>query len=314
MSDMSLENNDLFNKRRGLRRDDIKDMDEFIMELKAREFLTRQAEAKLWIEEMIKEKLPDGTANFVENLRDGHILCKLAKVFAPGVVGIVHKIKFGSVMEMLASDNMSKFFKALDHIKFDKTAQFSFPDIWEKKNIKNVVECIHKLARHLEKQGKFVNIKDLSNAGLEFDEEEIIETKEVLKKLEEEEVKKPVRPKQVEQLKPIEDEDEEEIPVKLKKRDPTITTSETSEHHELISIKPDSNDMRLDAVQDFYQGKKLRRRISLIRWYMYVNIEIIVNNICLGVIIYVSVITKLCKNLHKNMVHQKYFIQVSLQK
>ena len=49
-------------------RDKSKNIDASISELRAYEFLVRQQEAKEWIEDMIGEKLPPGTANFSDNI------------------------------------------------------------------------------------------------------------------------------------------------------------------------------------------------------------------------------------------------------
>jgi len=46
-------------------------IDASINEQKAYEFLVRNQEAKEWIEDMIGSKLPPGTANFADHLRDG---------------------------------------------------------------------------------------------------------------------------------------------------------------------------------------------------------------------------------------------------
>lgn len=166
-------------------RDKSKSIDASIEEKRAYDFLCREQEAKLWIEEMINEKLPEGTANFVDNLRNGEILCKLANVFAPGVIKKINKVESGSVLQFMATDNINKFFNACLSVNFPKVYLFSIPDIWEKKNILNVVHCLHALAHYLSRDGKFVKIKDLSKAGIKFDEEEIAATKKQLQELEE---------------------------------------------------------------------------------------------------------------------------------
>lgn len=163
--------------------DKSKNIDASISERRAYEFLVRQQEAKEWIEEMIGEKLPPGTANFSDNLRDGVTLCKLGNVFSPNSIGKIHIMKAGSVLEFMAVDNISKFMRACSDSDFPKIFMFEVTDLWEKKNVYKVVHCIHTLAYFLNQRGKGVKIKNLSKAGLVFDAEEIQKTKDELKKL-----------------------------------------------------------------------------------------------------------------------------------
>ena len=93
-------------------------MDLSIAEKKAYDFLLRQEEAKRWIEELIQEKLPPGTANFGENLRDGIFLAKLGKIFAPTAIKKINTPKSGSVLEFMAVDNISQFFEACKKVNF----------------------------------------------------------------------------------------------------------------------------------------------------------------------------------------------------
>ena len=55
-----------------LKRDKNVNIDVSIAEQRAYEFLVRQQEAKGWIEEVIGEKMPPGTANFSDNLVRTH--------------------------------------------------------------------------------------------------------------------------------------------------------------------------------------------------------------------------------------------------
>jgi Ras GTPase-activating-like protein IQGAP2/3 len=114
-------------------------IDKSIYELKAYNFLVHQAEVKKWVEAMIQEKLPPGTANFCDNIRDGVYLCKLAKVFSTGIVLKINQPKLGSVLEFMAIDNISTFFKACQSCSFPKYYLFEVTDLWEKKNIYKVI-------------------------------------------------------------------------------------------------------------------------------------------------------------------------------
>jgi len=69
------------------------------------------------------------------------------------------------------------FFKAIDSVKFNKIYCFVIVDLWEMKNIRNVVGCLHALARYVGTLGDYVKIKNLSKVKQEFNENEISETK-----------------------------------------------------------------------------------------------------------------------------------------
>lgn len=159
-------------------------IDVSINEQKAYEFLVRNQEAKEWIEDMIDKKLPPGTANFADHLRDGVFLCELANGFLPGSVPKIHKPRIGSVLEFMATDNINQFFRACEKIKFPSIYMFSVPDLWEKKNVYKIVHCIHSLAHFVVTQGiRDVRIKKLKGA-VKFDQKEMEESKNLLSKLE----------------------------------------------------------------------------------------------------------------------------------
>jgi hypothetical protein len=139
-----------------------------IQNFKAYEFLLRQEEAKRWIEAMLDEKIfyheksidiNDTNKNkqisndFFDQLRDGVTLCRLATCWMTGeepqlVMKKFHtnlNAKKGSPFElMMATDNLHTFFECCRAIEFPKFYDFSVPDLWERKNIWQVVHvCIY---------------------------------------------------------------------------------------------------------------------------------------------------------------------------
>lgn len=165
--------------------DRSKGIDASIYEQRAYEFLVRTQEAKEWVQDMIEEELPPGTANFGDSLRDGVVLCRLSNAIIPGFVTKINRPRIGSVLEFMATDNINQFFRVCEAVNFPKLYLFEVPDLWENKNIYKVVHTVHTLAHFLNERGKGVKIKNLTNAGLEFDEDEIQKTKDELKRLEE---------------------------------------------------------------------------------------------------------------------------------
>jgi len=155
-----------------LRRDKSKNIDTSIAEQRAYEFLVRQQEAKEWIQEVVGEKLSGSTAIFCDQLRDGVILAKLAKVFDPASVGKIHQ-STGTVLEFMAVDNISKFLQACRNIRLPAIYLFEVTDLWEKKSPSKVVSTLHTLANFLAETGKAIKMKNLQAAGLVFDQEEL---------------------------------------------------------------------------------------------------------------------------------------------
>lgn len=169
---------------------DNKNIEKSISDLKAYQFLVRTREVKLWIEEMINETIQGDTSELVLNLRDGVVLCNLSNVFAKGIIKKIHSVKSGSVLAFMATDNINSFFKAIDSVKFNKIYVFGVVDLWEMKNIRNVIGCLHALARYVGTLGDYVKIKNLSKTKQEFNEKEISETKKILEEIEKDDPKK----------------------------------------------------------------------------------------------------------------------------
>ncbi|KAL9643807.1 hypothetical protein ABK040_013221 [Willaertia magna] len=194
---------------------------ETISEFRAYEFLLRQEEAKRWIEDMLDQKIffdndeeevteeltkgytyQGGSKNqekaearnldFFDQLKDGVSLCQLAETFVEkGKMKKYHKNvsakKNSPLAFMMATDNINNFQESCDTINFPKIYHFSVPDLWERRNITNVVHCIHALAHFLWKLGKLdpsKRIQDLSNSGIIFSKKRLERIEQEFKKLE----------------------------------------------------------------------------------------------------------------------------------
>jgi len=90
-----------------------------VEQFRAKELLTRMEEGKRWMEDMIDEKVfvedDQSGADFLDQLRDGVALARLADAFYEGTNQSHRKkhvnAKKGSAMEiMTATDNMHYFF------------------------------------------------------------------------------------------------------------------------------------------------------------------------------------------------------------
>ena len=82
-------------RKNTFKRDRNEDIDVSIARRRAVEFLIREQEAKVWLEEMINEKIEGGTSQFIDRIRDGRLLGNLAKKFSPKSVKKIHTVKHG---------------------------------------------------------------------------------------------------------------------------------------------------------------------------------------------------------------------------
>lgn len=103
-----------------------------------------EAEAQQWIEEMTGETFP---ADFASSLKDGIILCKLANVIKPGSVP---KFNSPATMPFKKMENISSFIKVIRGLGMRENELFGTPDLFDEKNLYQVVSAIHALGRHLQ--------------------------------------------------------------------------------------------------------------------------------------------------------------------
>lgn len=103
-------------------------------------------EAQQWIEEVIGEKFPKGS--YEDALKDGILLCKLINKLQPGSVS---KICTGGGGFKLR-ENVSAFQNAARAYGLPDAELFQTVDLFEKRNIGQVTQCIHALGRHAQKK------------------------------------------------------------------------------------------------------------------------------------------------------------------
>jgi len=137
----------------------------------AYEYLCRVSEARAWIEEIIKEKLDD---DFWKALADGTVLCKLVNFMWPGTIP---KYNGANSYRFKLIENISMFLKAVEAHGIGPQDSFQPIDLFEKKNMPLVLNCLHKLAELVQKQGFTVIWKNKQNA--DFSPKEIQEAKKL---------------------------------------------------------------------------------------------------------------------------------------
>lgn len=103
-----------------------------------------ESEAQQWIEEMTGCSFP---STFADSLKDGVILCKLANVIKPGSVP---KFNNPATMPFRKMENITSFIKVARSTGMRENELFGTPDLYDEKNIYQVVSAIHALGRHLQ--------------------------------------------------------------------------------------------------------------------------------------------------------------------
>lgn len=169
-------------KRRGFKGKNMANLDAERKEFNAYEFLCRQQESKEWIEECIGEKVQCASIiEFMDKIRNGVYLCKLANAFSPGAVARIHQ---NLALEFRYTENINNFLQACINVGLPRIYLFSIPDLWEKKNIVNVIHCIHSLSHYLEHKGITPKMKNLTGK-VTFGKEELEKAAQQLKEIEE---------------------------------------------------------------------------------------------------------------------------------
>ncbi|RCI06740.1 hypothetical protein CU098_012568 [Rhizopus stolonifer] len=112
--------------------------------------LEREQEAKKWIENLIGEPFP--LDDFAESLKDGVILCKVIGKLVPG------QGKFKqSKMPFIQMENISIFLKGAEALGVPKHDLFQTIDLFEKKNMTQVIDSLFAISRYGYKAGTCEN-------------------------------------------------------------------------------------------------------------------------------------------------------------
>ncbi|KXS12480.1 hypothetical protein M427DRAFT_137190 [Gonapodya prolifera JEL478] len=106
----------------------------------------REEEAKLWIEDRLDEDVfGDGSRTFQEVLKDGIVLCRVANACFPGSVPKIQQSK----MPFKQMENVGSFLNVCETIAgMKKHDLFQTVDLYENKNIVQVIDTIHMFTRY----------------------------------------------------------------------------------------------------------------------------------------------------------------------
>ena len=105
---------------------------------------TAEEEAQAWIEAVLGEKF---LASFADSLKDGVMLCTLMNKIKPGFIPHIQT----STMPFKQMENVSNFVRACRSIGVAEFDLFETVDLYNQKNLGQVIQCIHALGRTIQK-------------------------------------------------------------------------------------------------------------------------------------------------------------------
>uniref|UniRef100_A0A4D5R9D5 Calponin n=1 Tax=Scolopendra viridis TaxID=118503 RepID=A0A4D5R9D5_SCOVI len=130
-----------------------------------------EQEALEWIEAVVGERLPN--VPYEEVLRDGQVLCKLMNKLMPGCIQKVNTS--GGQFKLM--ENINKFQEMCKVYGVPEIDVFQTVDLWERRNIPQVTQCIFALGRtaqiHPEYHGPVLGPKLSDENKRAFSEEQL---------------------------------------------------------------------------------------------------------------------------------------------
>lgn len=130
-----------------------------------------EAECLAWMGAVMGEKLPSGS--YEEILKDGTFLCRFMNKLMPGCIPKYNTS--GGQFKMM--ENINKFQQMAKKYGVPEIDVFQTVDLWERRNIAQVTQCIMALGRacyqHPEFQGPFMGPKPSEENKREFTEEQL---------------------------------------------------------------------------------------------------------------------------------------------
>ncbi|CAI5709657.1 unnamed protein product [Hyaloperonospora brassicae] len=135
-------------------------------------------EARAWLEAISAMQIGD---DFGEGLRDGVILCTAANKIHPGVV---KRIETKSKMPFKLMENVSCFIKACRVMGVSEFDLFETVDLFERKDLGNVVRCVFALGRAVQRnypkfEGPTLGVKESSKNQRSFTSDQLADGKNI---------------------------------------------------------------------------------------------------------------------------------------
>ncbi|KAJ3307201.1 Muscle-specific protein 20, partial [Blyttiomyces sp. JEL0837] len=140
----------------------------------------REQEARGYIEQITGESF--SSDSFHDSLKDGILLCKLMNKILPS-----DPIKIGvSKMPFKQMENIGQFLGRLEKMGVPAYDRFQTVDLYEAKNLDQVVNCIFSLSRHAAAKGfdgPVLGPKLATKSERQFTEEQLAKSRSIVPKL-----------------------------------------------------------------------------------------------------------------------------------
>uniref|UniRef100_M4BX42 Calponin-homology (CH) domain-containing protein n=1 Tax=Hyaloperonospora arabidopsidis (strain Emoy2) TaxID=559515 RepID=M4BX42_HYAAE len=135
-------------------------------------------ESRAWLEAISEMQIGD---DFGEGLRDGVLLCTVANRIHPGVV---KRMETKSKMPFKLMENVSSFIKACRVMGVSEFDLFETVDLFERKDLGNVVRCIFALGRAVQRnypkfEGPTLGVKESSKNQRSFTSDQLADGKNI---------------------------------------------------------------------------------------------------------------------------------------
>ncbi|AFM98003.1 calponin [Encephalitozoon hellem ATCC 50504] len=129
---------------------------------------SQQREVTLWIEAVLGEKFEDGS--FHDLFKDGVRLCRFLNKVSP------LDVKYKESRQIFVQrENICSFINGLKKLNMNEYELFQTNDLFEAKDLKQVVICLYALSRQLQKEkifsGPFIGPQLSTKSKIEFSKE-----------------------------------------------------------------------------------------------------------------------------------------------
>jgi len=121
------------------------------------EFLNIQKAVRLWVDETLDIKIDE---DLLKALNNGIVLCYLMKAIDPNSIPTIQE---NTKQVFKLKENISFFLTAVEEYGVPKHQLFLVQDLWERKNIVNVVLCLAALAQKAEEKGFKPTLKPIKD-------------------------------------------------------------------------------------------------------------------------------------------------------
>jgi len=131
----------------------------------------KENDVRFWIEAVTGETFKSD--DFVEALKDGVLLCKLANTITPGSVAKVNSSK----LPFMQMENIGYFLKAAENMGLKRHDAFQTVDLYEAKNIPQVIQTLFIFGSNVQKlqgySGPQLGVKMADKRNIEFTEDQL---------------------------------------------------------------------------------------------------------------------------------------------